>query len=391
MHLSELVPELWTEILQYCSKHELTRTSLVNSSVLEISRDIMYHTVLIRSESFFETLTSLRDPLLYQRLRYLIVDMSNFRTILTSQTTANAGKWAIEVLLESLGSSNLRRLDILGETYLPGAALIATKFAQMPSPSYIKIVLPRMKSGELARILQTSALKELHITLSRLMSELGEDGDCESLMRPSLTTLLISQGVILWSKLLRYVYIGTLKRLAVWDQEDLVVLSAPTLKDLSLWITLNLLEKSIPEFIRASQGFPALSRLSLFIDDRAVKRVSPIWASHFTAYHRSILPLLSLPSSYSALHLQFTKRLCERNFAGRRHLLYICGRDEKAPDIHTLRIASDFASSCPNPTKELVSSISQMFDPIQIYHEFGVRHYDAWPFFDEDEVSIPYT
>ncbi|KAH8817804.1 hypothetical protein DL96DRAFT_397147 [Flagelloscypha sp. PMI_526] len=160
MYLSELSPDLWIETLQYCSKHELTRTSLVNSTFLEISRDFLYHAVLIRSESFFRTLTSLRNPLLYQRLRYLILDFSSIDEILTSDTQAEAGILSLEVLLTCLGSSNLKRLDITTRyTYQPSIIPILMRFIQLPSLSYIKFVLTQLKIGEVQKVLQASALK----------------------------------------------------------------------------------------------------------------------------------------------------------------------------------------------------------------------------------------
>ncbi|KAH8817801.1 hypothetical protein DL96DRAFT_1715511 [Flagelloscypha sp. PMI_526] len=386
----ELVPELWTEILRYCSKHELTRTSLVNSDFAEISRDFLYHTLSTKGQSFFRILNSLCHPILCQRLRYLILELPSI--------TGEPGRSKIEALLNSLSSSNLRRLDISTDSLSMTPILI--EFTRLPTLSYLKVVLPPLDSEEVGKVLQANTLKELLITDGNSISGLPVLGSSESSRRPSLTTLRISKGVVSWKKLARYVDLGSLQRLAVWDHEDnlsdlkhdwrdLIILSAPTLKDLSLWMTWNLLWESTPGFIQSSKGFPALSRLSLFLDDRTVKRVARIWSTSLlpviTAFcHRSPslhhirLFIYGSPTDYSDGSL----------LEGSAFSTFAAGLS-KLQNIRTLHISSDYGGSS-RPSKELMASISQMFYPILVRHEFGVPYYDIWPFFNDDKVSIAY-
>ncbi|KAH8825849.1 hypothetical protein DL96DRAFT_1610085 [Flagelloscypha sp. PMI_526] len=390
----DLAPELWAEVFAHCTKLDLARMCIVNSHFLEASRDALYYKLTITGTSALTTIALLDYDHIARRLRHLVADMRRLAQVFMSGPN---GSSTIESLLDVLNSSGLLRLDMV-ELQYPHVSTFDSalfKFMRLPTLQYLKIVLPPFGGSEnLVRLFQSKALRDLEVTEPALLSMVPRVAEPYPFLRPTLDTFSVRNGSVFWRTLGQYVDLGELRRLAIWDYEDLVrdlksdwgdlvTLSASTLEVLSFWLTRNVLQRGISDYIRTVSGFPVLHTLSLLSQSSTLKTAAPGWASAY-------IPIIKAfhERSPSLQHIRvYVHGLPEVNL--HEWLLPGVPTSKFAAEIRGLsgiRMVTMTFDTAPDikSKEEVGDAIIQMFHPVRLDMVFNMRWNFAWPWFNDD-------
>ncbi|KAH8809581.1 hypothetical protein DL96DRAFT_1628562 [Flagelloscypha sp. PMI_526] len=347
-------------------------------------------------------LPALHNPDVAKRLHWLI-----FNPTLTDRATSN-----VRECLEILNSSSIHRLDLVVPNWSghppvgwtePG---LAVRFTQIPHLHYLKLDLSFFSNPEMFTVLQATALRDLDLSSTRLDgSRQWTSGTILGSNRPVLDTLRIRYGAEHWRQLFGYFDLCHMKRLAVWDYDHqigdlendwggLIEVSASTLQSLSLWLTPNIIDQDIPQYLRSALPFPALCTLSLFAEVK---------------YFGGPLP----PTQWSALFAPIIAAFCACSPSLRHIRLYVHTWEDEFPyealleeklvadfardmiqcqNLETIELSFRSASrtfrlrSNPNPfnAKAVELKFASTFSPVRLTIGCGVRYNHAWPFFEDD-------
>ncbi|KAH8825894.1 hypothetical protein DL96DRAFT_1610180 [Flagelloscypha sp. PMI_526] len=396
---SLMVPvELLKEILAYCTKNDLARTSMANSQLLEISRDSLYSKVFVWGDATLTPiLPALRNPKIAQRLRHVLLD-PNYGYEESSH---------LDEFLDIIASSSLVRLDLIafnGLRFSPDGwkQLLLVRFTRCWSLQYLKISLAFFVDSDFTFVLQEKALSDLDISDPRLL--LHCNAPSESSVQtplPTLDTLRICAGPH-WRKLLRFLDLSQMKRLGIWDFDQemrdlandwggLVTASAPSLESLSLWLTPNIIDKDIPRYLQSTSGFLKLHTLTLF---HAIHHGGPpiLWMNvflHITGAFHTCSPSLRhirLYLSSSIDKYRYDDLLKDQGFAQIAREV----RGLKRLEMIEFTFRSSTPPSSPNHNKKL-GQLVEMFHPVRLFIQYGISWNLAWPFFADDRQEPEWT
>ncbi|KAH8825905.1 hypothetical protein DL96DRAFT_126896 [Flagelloscypha sp. PMI_526] len=206
--------ELWQEILVHSPESDLVQTSRVNSQLLELySKLIVWGDVHLTP-----MLPALRNPDCARRLRYVLLD-PGYEYEESSH---------LEELLGILRPSPLVRLDIatfhgLRRPLSDWKHELLLQFVQLPQLKQLKVWLTFFRTSAIVPVLQARSMWDLDISDDKLLQNMlrqGESTNTSSGPLHFLNTLRIQNLTQSWSKLLEYVDISRMKRLAIWGHEQ---------------------------------------------------------------------------------------------------------------------------------------------------------------------------
>ncbi|KAH8825914.1 hypothetical protein DL96DRAFT_1711699 [Flagelloscypha sp. PMI_526] len=386
-HFPLLPVELWKEVLDHCPPNDLARVSTVNSQFLEFSRDSLYSKLFIwSSDRLRGILYAMRTPDVARRLRYIVFD----------PTGTYADNSDLEVFLETLISSPLDHLDIVSisrTSYIEDRWMLRFIFRiiHLPQLQSLKLALIFLSEPSFATAFQVRALQDLDASDTRLPS-LPRPKPSTILGRhiPRLDTLRIRKSAVHWRKLLGYVDLSRMRRLALWDYENamgdlknewggLVIASAPTLKSLSLWLTPKILGQDIPNYLQSSPGFPALRTLSLFIDIQSLSHWTSIFLSIMVAFH-TFAPLLRHIRLY--VHA-WTEEYSYEALLNNELFMEFAREVKGLRNLETINLSFRHAYKLSYQASDSEQALlAKAFHPVQLAIESGVTWNDAWPFFE---------
>ncbi|KAH8832277.1 hypothetical protein DL96DRAFT_1581533 [Flagelloscypha sp. PMI_526] len=388
-----LPKELWDVILNRCSSYDLTQVSLVNSQLLDLSRDILYHELRIKGYFLSKFLPALRNPEISRRLRRLTLDPHRMRAGSDDSTLQDA-KDLFEILASQ---SQLQRLDIVRlQSYSEIVeseiqTMLALQFIQLPLLEHVTLDACFFDSNKLPDILQAKVLKDLEIILPSALQAIESDPTNFSGHRPKLDTFRIRNDAIFWKKVAKYADFSCMRRLAVWDYDqrakdlnkewgELIKIASSSLEYLSLWITPTIIEA--PTYIASLDDFPRLRVLSLFLE------------THFYSLHWTTVLFCMIKSFHARspslqhirLYIHTPRQDCSPDQLGEDSLF-----KQFANDISTLNQISSVKLSfyhSLSENKQDPGHIASLFQPVTMELEYNVMWDRAWPFFVDDHESF---
>ncbi|KAH8825903.1 hypothetical protein DL96DRAFT_126887 [Flagelloscypha sp. PMI_526] len=393
--------ELWKEILAHSSKSDLVQTSLVNSQVLEVSRDILYSKLFVWGDAhLIPILPALRNPDNARRLRHVVLDPGY----------VYQDSYHMEELLVILCSSTVVRLDIVSVNGIEDSLSdwmheLLMQIIQLPSLQQLKLFLAYFRTPAIVPILQLQTLWDLDISLDRLLKKIHRQDistNSGSGPLPFLDTLRIRNSAGSWMKLLDYVDISRMKRLALWDYEQemgdlanswgkLVTASALTLESLSLWLSLHLLDQDMPTYLRSLAGFPMLHTITLFFTTEYRHPRSP-WMSKFppilAAFHSCSPSLRHIRVYVHAWSEEYSYDFLLLN----EHFREFARAMKELENLETIEFSFRHGSGRPVNNKEMgLAQLAELFHPVHMSVEYDVLWNHAWPFFNDDRSGEEWT
>ncbi|KAH8798553.1 hypothetical protein DL96DRAFT_1638852 [Flagelloscypha sp. PMI_526] len=386
--------ELWQEILVHSSDSDLVQTSLANSQLLEVSKDILYSKLFVWGDvHLIPVLPALRNPDYARRLRYVLLD-PGYKYEESSH---------LEEMLGILRRSPLVRLDIVTFHGLKNPLSnwmreLLMQFVQLPQLQQLKLFLTFFRPPEVVPVLQAHSMWDLDIPdviWVQNMHLQGESTNTSSGPLPFLNTLRIQNLTRSWSNILEYVDISRMKRLAIWGHEQrmedltqswgkLVTASARTLESLSLWLSPNLLDQDIPTYLYSVAGFPRLRTITLFFT-RDSPSHTPLWLKTFppilAAFHSRSPSLRHIRVYVHSWNVQYPYEFLLQN-----QLFTEFAREMKRlKNLETIKFSFRHSSlTDPNDNEMGIAQLGELFSPVHLSIEYGVFWNHAWPFFEDD-------
>ncbi|KAH8798556.1 hypothetical protein DL96DRAFT_882932 [Flagelloscypha sp. PMI_526] len=235
-HYSYVMPvELWKEILAYCSHKDLSQLSRLNSTFLQISRDLLYFEIFIGGGDRLRlVLCALRNLDIVRRLKRVFFDPTyTYMDRSDGEEFLNIIKSSILVHLELVGCHGTSTVTIRWIRKL------LVRLIQLPQLLSLKLALDFFLTSDLTGALQVEALRDLDASDARLPFIRQPHTLGKSLA--ALDTLRIRTSAAHWKNLLGYVDLSRMKCLALWDVDQkitdlenqwgrLVIMSAATLR-----------------------------------------------------------------------------------------------------------------------------------------------------------------
>ncbi|KAH8798557.1 hypothetical protein DL96DRAFT_1824578 [Flagelloscypha sp. PMI_526] len=299
--------------------------------------------------------------------------------------------------MKILKSSPLGRLDLvrfyggpnISALWMHGLVL---RFIQLPQLQYLTLELILLLESDIPTALRVKALQDLDASDHRLSSTSLAPLSTGGTSLPILDTLRIRLTTVHWRKLIGVVDISRLKRLAVWDfdgqMEDLandwgrlVTWSALTLESLSLWLTPNITEQDIPEYLRSIHGLPALTTLSLFHDVYDDSDWTAILLPILTAFH-ACSPLLR----HVRLYVQWWMYECNYAMLLRSQFFADFAKEVKRlQNLETMLFSFNTAyRQLSQASKAELALLVEMFHPVKLWEDIKDPFGGEWPFYQDD-------
>ncbi|KAH8825910.1 hypothetical protein DL96DRAFT_1610198 [Flagelloscypha sp. PMI_526] len=373
-------------------------TFLVNSQLLQVSRDELYSKLFIAGGVHLaRMLPALRNPEVAGRLAWVALD----------PTYSYPERSDVEEFVDILRASQISHLDLVefhegfNHSILWMKELIRP-FVQLPQLQYLKLQLVLLPESDILTALQVPALRDLDTSDHRLSSIIQTPLSNAGAISPILHTLRIHGACMNWRKLIGVVDFSHLKRLALWDvhreMEDLtndwgglVTWSALTLESLSLRPTPNIIWQDIPKYLRSAHGFPALRTFSLFHD-----------VYHEGEWNDIILPIIAAFHAFSPSlrHLRLRVRSwidqCDHEMLLRSEVFADFASAVKGlQNLETILFLFRSSSrSSDRANNEELTLLREMFYPVHLFQDYGKGpQEDAWPFYRDDlppNVKLPF-
>ncbi|KAH8825895.1 hypothetical protein DL96DRAFT_126850 [Flagelloscypha sp. PMI_526] len=398
---SSIPVELWKEILVHSAKSDLTRASRVNSQLLEFSRDMLYSRLFVWGDAHLRPiLPALHNPENSRRLRHVVLDPGH----------GYDESSHMEELLGILRNSSVVRLDVVPVNGVEDSLSdwmheILMQLVHLPLLRQLKVFLAYFRPTAIVPVLQVQSLCDLDISADRLLRDIPRrDASTHfgSSPLPLLNTLRIANSAGSWEKLLDYVDISRMKRLALWDYEQemkdlenswgkLVTASSMTLKSLSLWITPHLLDQDVPTYLRSLAGFPKLHTVTLFfmIEYRYPKT---LWMSEFpsilAAFYSCSPSLRHIRVYVHAWNEKYSYDLLLQN----EYFTKFAREMKELKDLETIEFSFRHGAGRPANNKgKGLAQLAELFHPVHLSVEHGALWNHAWPFFNDDRFDAEWA